>query len=106
MTFQKRLRDLSELSGILPGPENQGKAHHRGKGDTLHMRIEKSGRKGKIVTVITGFQHNPQTMEKIAKELKQFCGAGGTVKGMVIEIQGDQRARLQDKLTSMDYNVK
>lgn len=69
------------------------------------MRIEKAGRRGKIVTIVFGFQHNPQTMEEIARILKQFCGAGGTVKGMEIEIKGDHRDRLREKLNTMNYRI-
>ncbi len=53
------------------------------------VAIEKSGRRGKQVTVIKNIQHNPQHIEKIAKSLKSQLGTGGTVKGKTIEIQGN-----------------
>ena len=70
------------------------------------MAIERAGRKGKTVTIIRGFQHDPQTMEQIARELKEFCGTGGTLRGMSIELQGDQRVRAAEKLRAMRYRVK
>ncbi len=52
------------------------------------ISLEKSGRKGKVVTVVKNIQHNPQHIEKLAKQLKSRLGTGGTVKGKNIEIQG------------------
>ena len=79
--------------------------HHNGKGKKVRVWLDTHGRKGKAVTVISGFQHNPETIEGIARVLKQYCGAGGTVKGKDIEIQGDQRKRVGEKLTALNYVV-
>ena len=110
---QKRFNDLSDLQQLLPDAHHQkeddgGKntREYDGKGCTVHIVLDRKLRKGKTVTLISGFQHNPVTMEEIAKILKQFCGAGGTVKGMTIEIQGDQRARVAEKLTALNYVIK
>jgi len=53
------------------------------------IRLEKRAG-GKYVTVISGLHtYGSARLEKIAKELKAGCGAGGTVKNCSIEIQGD-----------------
>ena len=109
-----KLQSLSDLEKLLPESEraklNAGMPKpakgHDGKGKNLRVVLDTKGRKGKSVTVISGFQHNPDTMEEIAKMLKQYCGAGGTVKGMEIEIQGDQRQRVSSKLRDLHYTVK
>ncbi len=80
------------------------KHKHDGKGKPVRVSLEKKGRKGKTVTIVSGLQHNPSTMEEIARILKQYCGAGGTVKGGQIEIQGDNRSRVTEKLREMNYN--
>lgn len=67
---------------------------------------ETKGRKGAGVTVITGIASHPEGLKQIAKDLKQKCGTGGTVKGRVIEIQGDHRDRLVDELQKLGYTVK
>ena len=78
---------------------------HDGKGKKVKVWLDTQGRKGKVVTVVSGLQHNPDTMEDIARLLKQYCGAGGTVKGREIEIQGDQRKRVGEKLSELNYVV-
>ena len=72
----------------------------------MTVRIDTKGRKGKQVTLVEGLEHNPDTMEDIARILKQHCGAGGTVKQRVIEIQGDQRQRVAERLRELNYVVK
>ena len=67
---------------------------------------ETKGRKGAGVTVITGISSHLEGLKRIAKELKQKCGTGGTVKGNVIEIQGDHRDLLVHELSARGYTVK
>ena len=109
-----KLRSLSDLEQLLPEDERNKKnttastnaSGHSGKGKSVHVSLDTAGRKGKSVTVISGLQHNPDTLENIARILKQHCGAGGTVKDGVIEIQGDQRDTVTKKLQTMDYKVR
>jgi translation initiation factor 1 len=109
---QKKLSSLSDLGQLLTDSERKQlppevKRHgHDGKNKTVRVSIDSKGRKGKSVTLIEGLQHNPTTLAEIARILKQYCGAGGTVKDGNIEIQGDQRDRVADKLRAMNYVVK
>jgi translation initiation factor 1 len=57
--------------------------------ETIYIRIEKKGRGGKTVTVMDGFTRRDSELEDLASQMKRSCGAGGTVKNGVIEIQGD-----------------
>lgn len=70
------------------------------------VQLDKSGRRGKEVTMISGIQHNPQVIETIAKELKKLCGAGGTVYGKTIEVQGNHVTKISAHLTSQGFIVK
>jgi translation initiation factor 1 len=65
---------------------------------------DRSGRNGKVVTVIRGL--SGKELEGRATELKRLCGAGGAVKDGAVEIQGDHRERIADKLQSLGYTVK
>ena len=67
---------------------------------------ETKGRKGKGVTVITGLALDREALARLATELKQRCGAGGTIKGSVIEIQGEHRDLLVDELERRGFVVK
>tara|TARA_B100000686_G_C16750264_1_gene952023 strand:+ start:1405 stop:1770 length:366 start_codon:yes stop_codon:yes gene_type:complete len=52
---------------------------------------ETKGRKGKGVTVVTGLLMPVADLQQLAKKLKVQCGAGGTTRDGVIEIQGEHR---------------
>ncbi|MBW6510703.1 MAG: stress response translation initiation inhibitor YciH [Desulfuromonadaceae bacterium] len=64
------------------------------------------GRKGKGVTLIYGVPLSGEALKQLAKELKQKCGSGGTLKDGVIEIQGDHRTVLQAELVKKGWTVK
>ena len=67
---------------------------------------ETKGRKGQGVTVITGIPLAHNDLRELAKEFKQKCGAGGTVKNGVIEIQGDHRDLLVVELNKRGYRTR
>ena len=110
MSKQLRLRDLADLRQLLPESAEpalakKSKSSHDGKGNTVRVSRDTKDRRGKVVTVVSGLQHNPDTMEEIARILKQFCGAGGTVKEGTIEIQGNHGKKVSEKLEEMNYVV-
>jgi translation initiation factor 1 len=72
----------------------------------IRLGRETKGRKGKGVTLITGIPLDEDGLRILAKELKQKCGTGGTVKDRVIEIQGDHRDILLNELMARGYTVK
>jgi translation initiation factor 1 len=73
---------------------------------TARVARDRKGRGGKTVTVISGLQQDPATLERLLKTLKQRCGAGGALKDGALEIQGDHRARVADALAELGYRVK
>ena len=72
----------------------------------VRISLDTKGRKGKGVTLIKGIQLLPDELKKLAKELKQKCGVGGSVKDGNIEIQGDHRELLINLLKAKSYLVK
>ncbi len=76
------------------------------KQQTAYVKRDRKGRAGKTVTVVYGLQHNPATLKELLGVLKTYCGAGGTVKGDDLEIQGDQRDKVAEKLFELGYKVK
>lgn len=105
-----KLKALSDLKSLLPDKDESTSLRpalgHNGEGKTVHVVLDTKGRKGKAVTLISGLQHSPDTMKEIARILKEYCATGGTVKGLMIELQGDQRVRAGEKLSTMNYVVK
>ncbi len=72
----------------------------------LRIQASRKGRKGKTVTIISGFQSNQETLTGLLKELKNQCGAGGTLKDNEIEIQGEHKQKLLEILTKLGYKAK
>jgi translation initiation factor 1 len=64
------------------------------------VRIERSGRGGKEVTVVEHLAIAPADRERWLKGLKGALGCGGLVEGDALVLQGDHRGRLPDLLRS------
>lgn len=84
-----------------------GKSRKQNPGDGI-VRIgrETKGRKGSGVSIITGIPLEGKELKQIARQLKQKCGTGGTVKSGTIEIQGNHRDLLKEELSKLGYTVK
>ncbi|MGF1569240.1 MAG: translation initiation factor [Nodosilinea sp.] len=72
----------------------------------LRVQVSRKGRGGKTVTVVSGFQHRPDTLTQLAKQLKAQCGSGGSAKADTVEIQGDHAQTLVELLAAKGYQVK
>ncbi len=72
------------------------------------VRVGRStkGRKGKIVSTVTGVAIDEAELLALAGELKRRCGSGGALKEGVIEIQGDHRDTLVEELERRGFKVK
>lgn len=69
----------------------------------LRVRIERKGRKGKTVTLISGFVGQSADLEELGKELKAKCGIGGSVKEGEVILQGEVVERVASLLREMGY---
>lgn len=72
----------------------------------LRVSLDKKQRKGKAVTLITGFIGTPEDLKDLGKEIKTKCGVGGTVKDNEIIIQGDFREKVMNILLNLGYRSK
>ena len=72
----------------------------------VRIRRETKGRKGKGVITISGILLETKALKKLAKDLKQLCGCGGSVKDGIIEIQGDNREQIKAFLEKKQFTVK
>jgi translation initiation factor 1 len=72
---------------------------------TAHIRREKRAH-GRVVTVVSNLDPEDNDLASLAAQLKTRCGAGGTVKDGLIEIQGDHVATVQTALRELGYKTK
>ena len=72
----------------------------------VRIRRETKGRKGKGVSLVSGLDLDEAALKTLAKQLKQKCSTGGTIKDGVIEIQGDHRDTLKAELEKLGHTVK
>lgn len=70
------------------------------------LRIEKSGRGGKTVTVVDGLPRNRSFLKALAGDLKKACGTGGKAGESSVEIQGDKRDKVRGLLQARGWTVK
>ena len=72
----------------------------------LKVSLDKSGRAGKQVTLISGYTGKTGDLDVLAKILKTKCGTGGSVKDREILIQGDVRDKVVEILNKEGYKAK
>jgi translation initiation factor 1 len=70
------------------------------------LRIEKSGRGGKTVTVVYDLPRNAEFLKSLCRDLKRTCGTGGAVVDDTVELQGDLRERVRRALSAKGIAVK
>lgn len=73
---------------------------------TVRVSRETKGRAAKGVTLVKGLALDDDALAALARQLRSACGAGGTVKEGVIEIQGDHCERVVDWLRAQGHLAK
>ena len=71
----------------------------------LRIRLDTKNRAGKAVTLVTGFTGTEEDLETLGKQLKNYCGSGGSVKDGEIIVQGDHRDKVLQWLLKNDYSL-
>ena len=72
------------------------------------VRVSRSsrGRGGKTVTLVQGLALLPEELHALGKRLRTACGAGGTLKDGVLEVQGDHVQRTLDWLAAQGFKAR
>ena len=114
MGKKKKLSSFSDLGGMVystdpdyvPEIEDEEVEEIPPSQQTLYVSYDKKQRKGKVVTLVEGFEGSEEAMNKLGKELKSKCGAGGSVKDGQIIIQGNFVQKVLDHLSNLGFQVK
>lgn len=77
------------------------------KGDgVVRVSLQTKGRGGKSVTLVKGLALNAHELDVLGKQLRSACGAGGTVKDGVVEVQGSHVDTLLAALHKLGHSGK
>jgi translation initiation factor 1 len=87
-------------------PKNHPEGAKPKQPEPVVLKIDRSGRAGKTVTLVDGLRMHPDGKLELLSKFKKRCGAGGTLKEGKLEIQGDQRILLKTELENLGYRVK
>lgn len=102
---------LSQIREDLPEGETapieevKTESSPKSKKGKLQIFTEKKGRKGKVVTIVAGFECDEAELQEIASAAKRNLGVGGSARGGEILIQGECRDRLAAFLKGLGYQI-
>ncbi len=96
--------DRKEAAHPSAAPDKARKA--KPASGAVRVSLERAGRGGKSVSVITGLGGSAASRAELLKQLKGKLGTGGALKGDTLEIQGDQRDKLVTLLNELGYAAK
>ena len=77
-----------------------------GQPKKIKIHKQKKGKKGKTVTVISGFgSENTSQISNLLKKLKVHCGTGGSLNDKGIQLQGDMQEKVKFFLRKEGYGI-
>lgn len=92
--FEYKYNEEEEIESISPSEQ------------VLYVSLDRKNRKGKVVSLVSGFHGPHEDLKSLEKKLKNLCGTGGSAKDGEILIQGDFRDRIIEALKKYGYQTK
>ena len=101
-----RNKNWIEYSNDIIEDKDKEDIVHFSQSKKLKIFNTKKGKKGKIVTIITGFEcQNPLQIAELLKKLKIYCGTGGSLNEQGIQLQGDMQDKVKFFLRKEGYVI-
>ncbi|MGM8363534.1 translation initiation factor [Flavobacterium sp. ARAG 55.4] len=106
MDLQDQLKNLFPDHVPTNEPEKNEDTPHKlfVQKEPLICKFEK--RKGKVTTIIEGYEGDDEDFKILAKEIKTKLSVGGTFKEGAIIIQGDYRDKIMKILQEKGFKTK
>jgi len=73
------------------------------EGQRIKIRIIKR-KYGKMITLVEGISKRDIDLKDLTKKLKSSLACGGTLKGDVIELQGNHANRVEEELIKLGFS--
>ncbi len=106
MSRERNARLVYSTGGATPrGPEEPREAARTPPKPRIRLRLDRRA-SDRVVTVLTGLPGSAEDVAALARALKSACGAGGTVKGGALELQGDHRDKVEAALRARGLRWK
>ena len=90
-------RLVYSTGGALPADDKPARAPRpqpQSEGRGVRLRLERRA-SDRLATLVSGLPGSEKQLAQLLKQLKTACGAGGTVKDGLLELQGDQRDKVE-----------
>ena len=108
-------KDWKDRLGIVYSTNSDFNYEHSGEEEAetlapseqnLRVTIDRKQRKGKAVTLVSGFVGTNDDLKELGKILKTKCGVGGSAKDGEIIIQGELKEKVSQLLIENGYRLR
>ena len=72
----------------------------------IFLKLDKKSKRGKTITIATGFRLPDREIKSLAKALRKKCSTGGTFDKDTIELQGNFLEKTALELQANNFSVK
>ena len=88
------------------GSKNSSLSTNLQSTNIIALKLDTKARKGKVVTVASGFNLSQVEIKSVMKQLEKKCSTGGTVNNGSIELQGNFIESVKSELTRQNFIIK
>lgn len=97
------MKEMAESVAVAEETPVEQKPTQRGMLDVI---VDRKGRKGKVATIVAGWELPDDEVAEIASQMKRRLGIGGSARGGEILLQGDVKAQALEWLKSQGLKAR